>query len=118
MSTYIRFKDGTEAHIIDVHTGSDVLHQYKEVGHIYERERTAVRRAIMLNRKKLYGVSRLRRKRKRIVHKRKIQTRKMPTIVTFFEDGKKRHRVIETGKVFKRIKNAIRNAIKYIQTSK
>jgi hypothetical protein len=39
----------------------------------------------------------------------------MPTIVGYYEDGKKRYIVVETGKKFKRINNAIKNALNYVK---
>lgn len=117
MSTYIRFKDGTCVHINDVFTGTETLHKCLETGQVYERERTAVKRAIMLNRKKMYNSTRQRRRRRRIVHQRKSLCMDIvrPTIVTYQEDGLTRHLVVETGKKFKKISKAISNAMRYVK---
>lgn len=114
MSTYIVFKDGSVVHINDVFTGTETLYKCLETGHLYERERTAVKRAIMQYRKKLHNSTRQRRRRRRIVHKRRINAGIVrPSIVTYIEEGTQYHLVIDTGKRFKKISKAISNALRY-----
>jgi hypothetical protein len=118
MSTYIKFTDGTEVHISDVYTCGKMMHKYIEIGHTYDKEKIAVKRAINLNRKKRYNSIKIRRHRKKITHcRRDVCTCRtiMPTIVGYYEDSKKRYIVVETGKKFKRINNAIKNALNYVK---
>jgi hypothetical protein len=116
MSTWIKFKDGTIAHIVDICVCGKILHKYVENGHIYEREGTAIRRAFALYRKLMYNSMRLRRKRKRIARERRMNFSSeliKPTIDTFYEDGELVHKVQETGKKYKSINMAIKNALNY-----
>lgn len=119
MSTYIHFRDGEAVHIVDVYTGTKTVHVFIETGKVYERECTAVKRAILLHRKKMYNSTRKRRKRKRIVHTRMMPKNNCtiikPSIVSYYEDGILVHLVVETGKKFKDIKRAINNAIRYVK---
>ena len=119
MSTYIRFRDGEQAHILDRCVGTITCHIYIETKQVYEREKTAIKRALILHRKKLYNSTRARRRRVKITHIRREIPHyipPIPTIVTHFEGKKRWHLVIETGKRFKRIENAILNAIEYVKS--
>lgn len=118
MSTFIKFRDGTTVHILDIYVEGETMHKFVEnENNIYERERTAIKRAIRLNRKKLHNSTRVRRRRRKIKHHRRYTmdfTMNKPTIVTYYEDGKRRHLVVETGKIFKRLPNAVKNVIRYV----
>lgn len=115
MSTYIHFPDGETVHIYDVCVTGKTCYKFVENKQTYERERTAVKRALFLHRKKLYKSGKIHRRRRRIVHTRKFMPVIIitPTIVSFWENKTQKHRVIETGKTFKKIENAINNALRY-----
>ena len=118
MSTYIEFKDGTNVHILDICVCGKLMHKFIETGYTYEREGTAVKRAINLNRKKRHNSIRVHHHRKHIKHCRRTDYMCeiiKPTIVGYYVEGKKRYLVVETGKIFKRENNAILNAMDYVR---
>lgn len=121
MSTFIKFNNGETVLILDVCVGSKTMHKNLTNGVIYERERTAVKRAIIQHRKKIYNSTRKRRKRRRIIHTRRLLAEfndRMPTITTVLLDGKIRHIVVETGKKFKKLDKALLNALRYVKFRK
>lgn len=121
MSTYIEFQNGDTAHIYDKCIGSSTLYIHIETGHVYEREKTAIKRAITLHKKQLYESGDIIHKRRRIIHSRKnyVYPITIPTIVSKREGDKMTYCVVETGKKYKTIKKAIKKAIEYVlQSSK
>lgn len=118
MSTFITFPDGTNVHIVDVCINGKKMHKFVEIEQTYEREKIAIKRAINMYRRRKHNSIKVRRHRKRIKHCRsKICTcvNSFPTIVGFRENEKKRYFVVETGKKFKRLNNAVKNVMEYVK---
>lgn len=116
MSTYIEFPNGDKVHIYDRFVNGDILWKVIETGHVYQRERTAIKRSILLYRKKVYGSTSPRRKREKILHCRgQSFTIVPPTVISVYENGILYHMVVETGKKYKRLKKALKQAMKYVQ---
>lgn len=118
MSTYISFKDGTAVHVLDVCICGKISHKLVETGVVYERESSAIKRAILRHRKKMCRTTHVHHRRKKILHCRRIEISFpviRPTIYSLDEAGKLVHYVVETGKSFKKIKNAIKNCMNYVK---
>ena len=116
MSTYIEFPNGDKIHIYDRFVRGDILWLVVETGHVYLRERTAIKRSILSYRKKVYGSTNPIIKPERVLHCRgQVFEVVQPTIKSFYEDGVQYHMVTQTGKKYKKLSKAMKKAIEYVQ---
>jgi len=116
MSTYIEFPNGDKVHIYDRFVGGDILWKVIETGHVYLRERTAIKRSILSYRKKVNGTTTPKRKRGKVLHCRGHSFEIVqPTILSVYENGILYHMVVETGKKYRKIDKAMKKAIEYVQ---
>jgi len=113
MSTYITFKNGEPVLISDVLIGGDIHFKNQLTGKIYKRQNVAVKRAIISERRKRAINGRTPRKRRRIIRERRPRPMLViPTINGFYdENGDKKYLIVETGKIYKRYKKALKHAI-------
>ena len=118
MTTYIK-KGELEAHIKDKFEQGEIRHYFVEKQRTYISQHIAIRRAIVWLKKN--SPVKPCRKCKRKVMSGSMQleaTIIIPTVETIFVEGKKKFKVIDTGRTFIRYRSAVKNAINYVVKEK
>jgi hypothetical protein len=118
MTTHIK-KGELEAHIKDKFEQGEIRHYFAEKQRTYISQRIAIKRALVWLKKNSPVKPCLKCKRKVNNNSQQLEAViTLPTIETIYDEGKKKYKVIDTGRTFIRYRSAVKNAINYATKKK